>query len=190
LSASGAHRSGRTRLQGSFESRLGATQLTLKNPKDMVDARYVINEIQEMRDEGYLSDALLRYAVRTLHKSDPRHDWVGVYLLDADNHELWLHNYVGAKTEHAKIPVGTGVCGIAVAHGANQNVPDVTAFEGYLACNDDVKSELVVLIRAGSSIFGQIDIDSHQPAAFGQQDEVAIQMIADKLAEQIAQERR
>ena len=143
-----------------------------------------------MRDEGHLSDALLRYAVKTLYKGDDRYNWVGVYLLNDEGLELWLHNYVGTPTEHAKIPVGQGVCGTAVAHGANQNVPDVSAFDGYLSCNSDVQSELVVLIRAGSEIYGQFDIDSHTLEAFLSQDEVAIQMIADKLAEQIAHERR
>ena len=156
----------------------------------MVDARAVIRELQEMREDGHLSDALLRYAARALYRVDERYDWVGVYLLDGEGAELRLHNYFGAPTEHALIPVGQGVCGTAVAHGANQNVPDVTEFEGYLSCNPGVKSELVVLIRAGSEIYGQFDIDSHQPAAFQNQDEVAIQMIADKLAEQIARERR
>ena len=156
----------------------------------MVDARALVDEIQEMREEGHLSDALLRFAVRRLHKDDDRYDWVGVYLLNDEADELWLHNYVGPRTEHAKIPVGVGVCGVAVAHGADQNVPDVSAFDGYLSCNDDVKSELVVLIRAGSRIFGQIDIDSNQPAAFADQDEAAIRTIADKLAEHLAHERR
>ena len=155
----------------------------------MVDARIAIREIQDMREEGYLSDALLRYAVKTLSR-DERSDWVGVYLLNDEGLELWLHNYVGAPTEHARIPVGQGVCGTAIAHGANQNVPDVSKFEGYLACSPDVKSELVVLIRAGTEIYGQFDLDSKQPEAFTSQDEVAIQMIADKLAEQIAHERR
>lgn len=156
----------------------------------MVDARAVIRELQEMREEGHLSDALLRYAARALYRVDERYDWVGVYLLDDEGAELRLHNYFGAPTEHALIPVGQGVCGTAVAHGANQNVPDVAEFEGYLSCSPGVKSELVVLIRAGSEIYGQFDIDSHRPAAFQDQDEVAIQMIADKLAEQIARERR
>jgi len=156
----------------------------------MIDARYVVTELQEMREEGHLSDALLRYAVRTLHKSDDRYDWVGVYLLSDDRLELWLHNYMGSPTEHAKIPVGEGVCGTAVAHGANQNVPDVSHFPGYLACSPEVKSELVVLIRAGGEIFGQLDIDSNRRDAFTDLDEAAIQMIADKLAEQISRERR
>ena len=81
-------------------------------------------------------------------------------------------------------PVGTGVCGTAVATGKNQNVPDVGAVDNYLSCNPGVKSELVVLIRAGKEIFGQIDIDSRTPAAFSDDDELAVQMIADKLAEQ------
>ena len=156
----------------------------------MVDARAVIRELQEMREDGHLSDALLRHAARTLHGAGEHYDWVGVYLLDGEGAELWLHNYFGAPTDHARIPVGQGVCGTAVAHGANQNVPDVTQFDGYLSCNPAVRSELVVLIRAGNDIYGQFDIDSHQLAAFQDQDEVAVQMIADKLAEQIARERR
>ena len=156
----------------------------------MIEARAVIGELQAMREEGHLSDALLRHAVRSLHSADERFDWVGAYMLDLEASELWLHNYVGERTDHVKIPVGQGVCGTAVAQGANLNVPDVDEFDGYLSCNDEVKSELVVLVRPGADIFGQIDIDSHQEAAFNSQDEVAIQMIADKLAEQIAHERR
>ena len=141
-----------------------------------------------MRDEGHLSDALLRAAVRSIEKSDARFDWVGVYLLGDEG--LWLHNYVGEPTEHAVIPVGTGVCGRAVAERTNLNVPDVSAEENYLACSPDTQSELVVLIRAGDDIFGQIDIDSETKAAFSEDDEIQLIGVADKLAEQIAAERR
>lgn len=147
----------------------------------------LIKELQEMRDDGHLSDALLRKAVRRISE-DERFDWVGVYLLRDD--ELWLHNYVGEPTEHAKIPVGTGVCGRAVAERRNLNVPDVSKEENYLACSPEVKSELVILIRAGDDIFGQIDIDSEKKAAFKEEDEITLIGIADKLAEQLAAERR
>jgi len=156
----------------------------------MIDATDLIKELQEMRDDGHLSDRLMRHAVKKLAASDDRFDWVGVYLLDGEKDELWLHNYVGEWTEHAKIPVGHGVCGTAVAEKANQNVPDVTEVDNYLACSEDVQSELVVLIRAGDDIFGQIDIDSEEKSAFTDEDEQALQGIADKLAEQIAAERR
>lgn len=154
----------------------------------MVDAGQLIKDLQGMRDDGHLSDALLRKAVRALSEDD-RFDWVGVYLL-GDEDELWLHNYVGEPTEHAKIPVGTGVCGRAVQERTNLNIPDVSVEENYLACSPDVQSELVVLIRAGEDIFGQIDLDSEEKAAFTEEDEIALIGVADKLAEQIAAERR
>lgn len=156
----------------------------------MIEANELVKELQGMRDDGYLSDALLRRAVKRLAESDERFDWTGVYLLDEGEGELWLHNYVGEATEHSKIPVGTGVCGTAVAEKANQIVGDVSEVEEYLACSPDVKSELVVLIRAGDQIFGQIDIDSEEADAFSEDDESEIQAIADKLAEQIMAERR
>ena len=155
----------------------------------MVNTVELLGDLQRLREQGYLSDALLRHAVRGLSKT-PDFDWVGIYLLGEEGDELWLHNYIGAGTEHAKIPVGTGVCGTAVATGTNQNVPDVSEVENYLSCNPNVRSELVVLIRAGKEIFGQLDIDSHTPAAFSEDDELAVQMIADKLAEQFMHERR
>jgi len=156
----------------------------------MVEAGKLVRDLQIMRDEGYLSDALLRYAVRTIASSDKRFSWTGVYLLNAEGNELWLHNYVGSPTEHAKIPVGTGVCGRAVAEKANLNIPDVSKEANYLACSPDVQSELVVLIRAGDEIFGQIDIDSEDPKAFNGDDELLLQSVADKLAEQLMAERR
>ncbi len=156
----------------------------------MLDGTTVVHDLQRLRDEGHLSDALLRNAVKQIQKADPRFDWVGVYLFNEDKNELWLHNYVGAPTEHAKIPVGTGVCGTAVAEKANQIVNDVSEVENYLACNPDTRSEIVVLIRAGDQIFGQIDVDSSDEAAFTEDDEKEISAIADKLAEQIAAERR
>ena len=156
----------------------------------MVEAGKVVKELQEMRDDGHLSDALLRYAVRSIAKADERFSWVGVYLLNEEQQELWLHNYVGEPTEHAKIPVGSGVCGRAIAERTNLNIPDVSEEEGYLACSPDVQSELVVLIRAGDDIFGQIDVDSEEAAAFTEDDEIALIGVADKLAEQLAAERR
>jgi GAF domain-containing protein len=143
-----------------------------------------------MRDEGHLSDALMRYAVRTISTSDDRFNWTGVYLLNGEGTELWLHNYVGEPTEHAKIPVGTGVCGRAVADKSNLTIPDVSKEENYLVCSPEVQSEMVVLIRAGEDIFGQIDIDSEDADAFTEEDEMGLQGVADKLAEQLAAERR
>ncbi|MGH7476427.1 MAG: GAF domain-containing protein [Longimicrobiales bacterium] len=155
-----------------------------------MDSTGAVKRLQEMREDGYLSDAIMREAVKTIKSADSKYDWVGVYLLNPEENTLWLHNYFGKPTEHARIPVGTGVCGTAVQERQNQNVPDVTKVENYLACSKHVKSELVVLIRAGDEILGQIDIDSHQQAAFSDKDETAVQAVADKLAEVLMAEKR
>jgi L-methionine (R)-S-oxide reductase len=68
-------------------------------------------------------------------------------------------------------------------------VPDVSEVENYLACSPKVKSEMVVLIRAGDEILGQIDIDSHEKSAFTDDDESEVQAVADKLAEVLMAER-
>ena len=156
----------------------------------MLETNTLLGELQTLRDDGFLSDALLRHAVKGIGSSDDRFNWVGVYLLNSEENVLWLHNYVGKPTTHAKIPVGEGVCGTAVAQGENVNVPDVSAVDHYIACDPRVKSEMVVLIRAGEDIFGQIDIDSKTAAAFTDDDDEAVQAVADKLAEQLAAERR
>lgn len=155
----------------------------------MLDGGAVVKELQQMRDEGHLSDALLRKAVRSIKTADERYDWVGVYLV-GEGEELWLHNYVGEPTEHAKIPAGQGVCGRAVAERRNLNIRDVTKEENYLSCSPETQSELVILIRAGDDIYGQIDLDSDKQGAFTEDDEIALIGIADKLAEQLAAERR
>ena len=62
--------------------------------------------------------------------------------------------------------------------------------EGYIVDHPEASSELMVLIRAGEDIFGGIDVESVEPAAFTAEDEKAIGSIADKLAEQLMAERR
>jgi L-methionine (R)-S-oxide reductase len=97
---------------------------------------------------------------------------------------------MGTGTEHARIDVGQGVCGTAVAEKKNQNVGDVTQVENYLACSPKTKAELVVLIRAGDEIFGQLDIDARTKDAFSREDQEAVELIADKLSEVFMAERR
>jgi GAF domain-containing protein len=155
----------------------------------MLDAGALVEELSQLQEGGFLSDAMLRLAVKTIERADARFDWVGVYLLNDEGTELWLHNYVGSATEHARIPVGTGVCGRAVAEGTNLRIDDVSAEENYLACSPTVESELVVLIRDGDRIFGQIDIDSSDEAAFKEEDEQVLGIVAAKLAEQLAIEK-
>ncbi|MGQ0813785.1 MAG: GAF domain-containing protein [Gemmatimonadota bacterium] len=155
----------------------------------MIDGPGTVRQLQQMRESGYLADAIMREAVKQLKAAEPRYNFVGIYMLNPDENMLWLHNYSGEPTDHARIAVGVGVCGTAVAESANQNIPDVTKVGNYLSCSPRTKSELVVLIRSGQEIFGQIDIDAKELNAFSPQDQQAIEMIADTISEIIVRER-
>jgi len=149
-----------------------------------------VKDLQEMRDGGHLSDALLRFAVRSIEPSDDRFAWVGVYRLDEGGEDVWLHNYVGGGTENARIPLGSGACGKAAADGGNLTVADVGEGEDVVTSAEDTRSQIVVLIRAGDDIFGLINIEAEEEGAFTEEDEFGLQLVADKLAEQMAAERR
>lgn len=130
------------------------------------------------RDAG--REELLRTAAEKIRAAGPPYTSVYLYMLHGD--ELVLEAHAGRDTEHTRIAVGQGVCGTAVATGTDQNVPDVTAVENYLACNTWTRSELVVLIRRGAAILGQIDIDSDHPDPFTPEEESAVRKVADALA--------
>ena len=123
---------------------------------------------------------LLRTAAERIRAAGAPYTSVYLYMLHGD--QLELEAFAGRDTEHTRIAVGHGVCGTAVATGLDQNVPDVRAVENYIACNLWTRSELVVLIRRGSTILGQIDVDSDVPDPFSPDEEAAVRKVADALA--------
>jgi L-methionine (R)-S-oxide reductase len=130
------------------------------------------------RDAG--RQAMLQLAADRMQAAGPPYTSVYMYMLHGD--ELVLEAYAGRNTEHTRIAVGHGVCGTAVATGEDQVVGDVQAVENYIACNLWTKSELVVLIRRGALILGQIDVDSDEPDPFGDDEVAAVRVVADGLA--------
>lgn len=123
---------------------------------------------------------LLQLAADRIRAAGAPYTSVYLYMLHGDT--LVLEAWTGRETEHTRIPVGTGVCGAAVATGEDQNVGDVTAIGNYLACNLFTKSELVVLIRRGEVILGQIDVDSDVPDPFTAAEQAEVKKVADALA--------
>jgi putative methionine-R-sulfoxide reductase with GAF domain len=123
---------------------------------------------------------ILRMACERIQGWGGPYTSVYAYMLHGD--ELLLEAHAGRDTDHTRIPVGAGVCGTAVAEKTDQNVPDVAAIGNYLSCNLYTKSELVVLIRRGDHILGQIDIDSDVPNGFGEQEHLDVKEVADALA--------
>jgi len=144
------------------------------------DARGVVRALRAAHQHDADREGLLRMACERIRGWGRPFTSVYAYMLDGD--ELTLEAHAGRETEHRRIAVGTGVCGTAVATGADQNVPDVSRIGNYLACNTFTKSELVVLIRRGNVILGQIDVDSDVPDGFGEAEHAAVKDVADALA--------
>ena len=141
----------------------------------------IIARLDALAASGADFQAILEAAVQGVHQLDPHFHWTGIYELFPDD-VLRLGPFVGSATDHVFIGVGTGVCGTAVAEKRNLNIPDVRRITNYLACSSATRSELVVLIRSGDVIHAQIDIDSHQVAAFDEQAMANVQRVADWLA--------
>ena len=140
----------------------------------------IVSQVEQMVDSSATRDEVLRDAVQILKKERGHYNWVGIYLVEGDT--LVLHNYIGKPTEHTHIPIGKGVCGVAVAEGANQIVGDVARLDNYLACSVETRAEIVVLIRRDMDILGQIDIDSDLENAFTEEDEALLSCVADLIA--------
>jgi GAF domain-containing protein len=126
-------------------------------------------------------ESAMQQVVRLLKDAVPHYTWVGIYVVEGD--ELVLGPFMGKPSPHTRIPLGKGICGAAVTEKATIVVDDVNADPRYLACSIETKSEIVVPIMRGTQALGEIDIDSDQPAAFGDRDRALLEPVAAMLAE-------
>jgi GAF domain-containing protein len=146
----------------------------------VLDAERVVAALRSAFTHQAGRPGLLQLAADRIRAAGPPYTSVYLYMLDGA--ALVLEAWSGRATDHTRIAVGSGVCGTAVATGLDQNVGDVRAIGNYLACNLDTRSELVVLIRRGAAILGQIDVDSDVPDPFTPAEEAAVRQVADALA--------
>jgi len=123
---------------------------------------------------------LLDFVAATL-KDNFRH-YTGVYLYLLEGETLVLHSFRGRPTEHARIPIGAGICGRAARVKQTVTVDDVQADAEYIACSLETRSEIVVPIMRGDQVFGEIDIDSDVSAAFTASDQEFLEEVARLLA--------
>jgi L-methionine (R)-S-oxide reductase len=131
----------------------------------------ILSEISTFAATANDLTALQSFLVVLIPTRLPYYNWTGFYMLDPKDPEtLVLGPFRGAPTEHVRIPVSQGICGAAVAQDATVIVDDVNADPRYLACSLETRSEIVVPIRVRGKVVGEIDIDSHDLAAFANED--------------------
>ena len=101
-------------------------------------------------------------------------DWIGIYYKESylyknktDSTDLVLGPYIGEETEHVRIPIDRGFCGLALREERTVNVDDVTLDTRHIACSLKTKSELVIPIADKNGVFvAELDIDCNRLRAF------------------------
>ena len=123
----------------------------------------------------------MKEVVRLLHTRMTKYNWVGFYMIEqhaSGEPILVLGPFQGAMTPHTHIPLHQGICGAAASTGKTIVVDDVSKDPRYLACSLETKSEIVVPIFAKGKVAGELDIDSHFPAAFTPEHQHLVQYCA------------
>jgi GAF domain-containing protein len=130
--------------------------------------------------EALSASQLMEGITLLLNKELLKYNWVGFYMLEdgANPPMLALGRYQGAMTVHTRISLNQGICGAAASSGKTVVVDDVKKDPRYLACSLETKSEIVVPIFVNGKVAGELDIDSHFLAAFGEEDRELVEYCA------------
>src|SRR6202047_3219551 len=141
----------------------------------------VCNEMSELAERSANADDLMRKMVKLLRERMLKYNWAGFYMLELGTQPpvLVLGAFDGATTPRTCIPLNQGICGAAASSGKTIVVDDVSKDPRYLACSLETKSEIVVPVFVAGRVAGELDIDSHFPAAFGIEDQQLVQYCAE-----------
>lgn len=140
----------------------------------------VRQQIDELAAFTPTAQELMRQMVKLLHDRMLKYNWVGFYMMEpgANPPMLVLGEFEGAMTPHTRIPLNQGICGAAASSGQTVVVDDVTKDPRYLACSLETRSEIVVPVFVHGQVVGELDIDSHFPAAFTPEHQTLVQHCA------------
>lgn len=150
---------------------------TTSNPHGVGEVR---KEVDRLNSEARTADQLMKDITVLLNQQMLKYNWVGFYMLEpgANPPILVLGHYQGPMTPHTRIPLNQGICGAAASSGKTVVVDDVNNDPRYLACSLETKSEIVVPVFVHGQVAGELDIDSHFPAAFGFGDRALVEYCA------------
>jgi len=152
---------------------------TLRNQTDLDDFAY----IRQVIATSHNKDEKLLEICRFLNSRFEAFNWVGFYFADNAKKELFLGPYIGEPTEHIRIPFGRGICGQTAVSLNTKNINDVHDEANYLACSLNVRSEIVIPLIKNGTFFGELDIDSHQPARFGLSEQKYLEKVVEILTD-------
>jgi len=149
----------------------------------LTNYQQLARELNLLAEAALSVEDLMSVIVGRLQERLQHFDWVGFYMIEQ---ERWIEEpmlvlgpYVGKETPHKRIPLNQGICGAAVTSGKTLVVDDVNADPRYLACSIETRSEIVAPIFVKGNVVGELDIDSHTPAAFRDDDRKLVEHCAE-----------
>ncbi len=148
----------------------------------MTPQQELAKELTMLAEAADSVEDLMSIIVGRLEERLGHYDWVGFYMIEkggiGEDPVLVLGPYIGAVTQHKRIPLNQGICGAAASTGRTVVIDDVSKDSRYLACSIETKSEIVVPITVKGEVVGELDIDSHTPAAFTPDDRQLVEHCA------------
>ncbi|HEV8523583.1 MAG TPA: GAF domain-containing protein [Terriglobales bacterium] len=150
-------------------------------PATEQETQSLLRELEQVAEQARSADDLMWTVVRRLADGAPKYNWIGFYMVERGRNgvdQLMLAPFVGAATPHTRIPLNKGICGAAASSGQTIVVDDVASDPRYLACSVETKSEIVAPVFVRGEVVGELDIDSHSPAAFGPEDRKLVEHCA------------
>jgi len=87
---------------------------------------------------------------------------VAILLFEKDTQELCLRSQIGWDSEHnaVRVPIGTGITGVAAQQRRLVYVPDVTRDSRYLMSTKSTRSQLAVPLLVREEVVGVLDCQS------------------------------
>lgn len=157
------------KLVGGIKFKGEISKKDLENLKNNLAPLFV--ESSHLRQETNLR--VLQWVEELRAKYSDICDWTGIYykmsfaLDDVSTTDLILGPHIGEATDHVRIPIDKGLCGLALKEEQTINIDDVKTDSRYLSCSYKTESEIVIPLKDKQGNFiAELDIDSHSPAAF------------------------
>lgn len=146
----------------------------------------LLREVENLAATAPNVKTLMERISQRLHETMTRYNWVGFYIIDpAEPNILRIGPFVGSFTPNARIPLSTGLCGLAATTGQTVVVADVSTDPRYLSGSTMVNSEIVVPIFAKNRLAAELDIESYFANTFTKAEQDFIESCAAVVARYI-----
>jgi GAF domain-containing protein len=129
------------------------------------DGKYMLDDIGKMATISTVLKMNLPYFL-----------FVGFYRATGDR-ILQIGPYQGDVLACGTIPYDKGVCGVCATRRETLIVPDVSKFPGYIACDDDTQSEIVVPVMRDGKLLAVLDVDSVDLNDFDEVDQAYLERL-------------